>query len=245
MIELYGMQSPNVRKVGILLEELGVDYDLHHVAVFRGDQFEPEFLALNPLGKVPVLVDHGRGAGKPIIESGAILFYLAETYGAFLPQAGMDRYEVMSWLMVQMAAIGPMFGQHNHFQLLGRQAEPYAAARYRNQAKRLYRQLNERLMERKWIAGDSYNIADMAIYPWSLYLERHGCDPQDHTALIRWRDEIDERPAVARSAERFAAAFDQESQATRRAATPEQLDRFFGREADDMPPADFSGITKV
>jgi glutathione S-transferase len=137
MIELHGMFSPNVRKVGIMLEELELDYTLHHVAVFRGDQFEPEFRALNPLGKVPVLVDHDRGDGMPVFESGAILFYLAETYHALLPAHGMARYEVMEWLMVQMAAIGPMFGQHNHFQLLGAQAEPYAAARYRTQAETL------------------------------------------------------------------------------------------------------------
>lgn len=244
MIELYGMQSPNVRKVGIMLEELGLDYQLRHVAVFRGDQFEADFLALNPLGKVPVLVDHRRGEGKPLFESGAILFYLAETYGDFLPQEGMARHEVMSWLMVQMASIGPMFGQHNHFQLLGHQAEPYAAARYRNQARQLYRRLDERLAGRQWIAGDHYSIADMAIHPWSTYLEQHGFDPQDHPALIDWRNRISERPAVARSAERFAAAFNQASTESRRAATPEQLDRFFGREADS-PVVDFMAVTKA
>jgi len=243
MIELHGMSSPNVRKVGILLEELGLDYALHHVAVFRGDQFNPGFLAMSPLGKVPVLIDHTRGDGRPLIESGAILFYLAETYGAFLPASGMDRYEVMSWVMVQMASIGPMFGQHNHFQLLGAQADPYASTRYRSQSQRLYRALDDRLASREWLAGGAYSIADIATYPWALYLEKHGFEPAQHPSLLRWREVIGQRDAVKRSWERFAAAFDQESQQTRRTATPAQLDRFFGRAADD-PPADYSAVTR-
>jgi GST-like protein len=243
VIELYGMSSPNVRKVGILLEELGLDYALHHVAVFRGDQFDPEFLAMSPLGKVPVLVDRTRADGRPLIESGAILFYLAETYGAFLPAGGMDRYEVMSWVMVQMASIGPMFGQHNHFKLLGAQADPYAATRYRSQSQRLYRALDDQLASREWLAGGVYSIADIATFPWALYLEQHGFEPAQHPSLMRWRETIDKRSAVKRSWERFAAAFNEKTQQTRRAATAEQLDRFFGREPGD-PPADYSAVTK-
>jgi GST-like protein len=244
MIELYGMSSPNVRKVGVLLEELGLDYTLHHVAVMKGEQFTPAFRALNPLRKVPVLVDSERGGGKPIIESGAILFYLAETYGAFLPAAGLARYEVMQWLMVQMAGIGPMFGQHNHFQILGAQADPYAAARYRTQSERLYGSLEERLATREWIAGDIYSIADMAIYPWAFYLEQHGFNPAAHPALIRWRDTIAGREAVKRCWSRFAAAFNQASAEARRTATAETLDRFFGRDPGS-PPADYSSILRA
>jgi GSH-dependent disulfide-bond oxidoreductase len=242
VIELLGMGSPNVRKVGIMLEELEVEYVLRHVAVFRGDQFTSDFLSLNPLGKVPVLIDHTRAPAAPIFESGAILFYLAETYGAFLPATGAARYAVMEWLMVQMAAIGPTFGQHNHFQLLGAQAEPYAASRYRSQAELLYRRLDERLSTREWIAGGDYSIADIAIYPWSLYLEQHGFDPAAHAALIRWRDTIGARGAVNRSSERFAAAFDKEGRETRRAATAEQLDAFFHRDPSG-PSADYSSVT--
>jgi GST-like protein len=242
VIELFGMGSPNVRKVGIMLEEVGLDYVLRHVAVFRGDQFDPVFLALNPLGKVPVLIDHTRAPGTPIYESGAILFYLAETYGALLPTGGFARYEIMEWLMVQMSAIGPMFGQHNHFRLLGAQADPYAAARYRTQAKLLYRRLDERLSIREWIAGEAYSIADIAIYPWSLYLEQHGFDPAVHSSLIRWRDSIGAREPVKRSWDRFAAAFDKESQQTRRTASPEQLDAFFNRDSE-VPAVDYSSVT--
>jgi GST-like protein len=243
MIELHGMSSPNVRKVGILMEELGLDYSLHHVAVFGGEQFDPAFLARSPLGKVPVLIDPVRGEGRSLIESGAILFYLAETYGGFLPANGVDRYEVMSWVMVQMASIGPMFGQYNHFRLLGAQADAYAASRYRTQSQRLYHVLDERLRRREWLAGGVYSIADMATYPWALYLEQHGFDPAQYASLVRWRETISRRAAVQRSWERFAIAFNEESQRTRRAASPEQLDRFFGREAD-APPADYSAVTQ-
>jgi len=244
MIELYGMSSPNVRKVGVMLEELGLDYVLRHVAVMQGEQFAPAFRALSPLSKVPVLVDHDRGAGRPIIESGAILIYLAETYGAFLPVAGMGRYEVMQWLMVQMASIGPMFGQHNHFRILGAKADPYAAARYRTQSERLYRCLEERLATREWIAADMYSIADIAVYPWALYLEEHGFDPATHPALVRWRDAIGGREAVKRSWSRFAAAFNQLGQESRRTATAQTLDQFFWRDPGS-PPADYSSILKA
>ena len=244
MIELYGMQSPNVKKVGIMLEEQGLEYRLRHVAVFRGDQFEPDFVRMNPLRKVPVLVDNDRGEDRPVFESGAILFYLAETYGGFLPEQGMDRYEVMQWMVAQMANVGPMFGQVNHFQIVGDQVDPYSLARYRSQSGRLYRILDERLADREWIAGNDYSVADIAIQPWAHYLERHGFPPEEYPALVSWRTRIDERPAVQRMEQRFDEAFSTEADQTRRTASKENLDRFFGREPDN-PDADFSAVTKM
>ena len=236
---LYGMQSPNVRKVVILLEELELPYELRHVAVFKGEQFTPEFLAMNPLAKVPVLVDPR--LGRPLAESGAILFWLAERGGRFLPAEGPDRYEAMQWLMVQMALIGPMLGQLNHFQMLS-QGNDYARGRYAAQAERLYRLLDDRLAAREWIAGDGYSIADIAIWPWATYLEQHGFDPAAHPALLRWRGAIEARPAIARAAARIQAIAPLATE-TRRAATREDLDRFFGRTAA-MPAADYSAVVR-
>ena len=238
---LYGMGSPNVRKVAIMLEELDLAYELRHVAVFKGEQFTPEFLAMNPLGKVPVLLDPK--LGRPLAESAAILFWLAERSGRLLPTSGPDRYEIMQWVMVQMASIGPMLGQLNHFKLLPKDSEPYAFGRYFAQAERLYRLINERLITRDWIAGDDYSIADVATYPWMLYLERHGFDATKFPAMLRWRDSITARQAVMRADQRMSEAFTAISTQTRRAATPEDLDRFFGR-SQDVPSADFSSAIR-
>jgi GST-like protein len=240
-LTLYGMGSPNVRKVVIMLEELELPYTLRHVAVFKGEQFAPEFLAMSPLGKVPVLVDPA--LGRPLAESAAILFWLAEHHCALLPATGADRYEVMQWVMVQMASIGPMLGQLNHFQLLTPRAEPYSYGRYRSQAQRLYRLIDDRLTQREWIAGDAYSIADIATYPWMQYLERQGFEPAEHPALLRWRARIEARPAAQRAHDRMHEAFTEASTQTRKSATAQDLDRFFGR-TPDMPPTDYSSVTR-
>lgn len=240
-ITLYGMNSPNVTKVGIMLEELGLPYIARHVAVFKGEQFTPEFEALNPLGKVPVIVDPL--LGRPLAESGAILMWLAERSGTLLPIEPGPRYEVIQWLMVQMASVGPMFGQLNHFRLLPEGSEPYARARYSAQAERLYGLLDERLAREEWIAGGAYSIADIATHPWAHYVERHGFDPAAYPALIRWRDRIDARPAVVRAKAKLSEAFSELAKADRRGATPAELDRFFGR-TQDMPVADFSAVAR-
>jgi GSH-dependent disulfide-bond oxidoreductase len=237
---LYGVGSPNVSKVTIMLEELGLSYELRPIAVFSGEQFTPGFLAMNPFGKVPVLIDPL--LGRPLYESGAILFYLAERYGEFLPAETADRYEVMQWLTAQMANIGPMFGQLNHFRRALRSGtEPYAEARFAELSRRLYRCLDDRLRGHSWIAGGAYSIADMAIYPWSLYLERHGFATNDYPALIRWRERMSARPAIARSNARFDEAFAETSIRDRKSATDADLDRFFGH-TESAPPADFSAI---
>lgn len=245
---LHGMNSPNVTKVVLMLEECGLDYALRHVAVFKQEQFTPEFLKLNPLGKVPVLEDPR--LGQPLAESGAILHYLAEREGRFLPAAQPARAEVMQWLMVQMANYGPLLGQLNHFRLvLAPGTHPYAEARYAAAAERLYRLLDERLaqqyeMGREWIAGGDYSIADMAVQPWANYLEPHGFDSAAHPHLVRWRAAIAARPAVQRALARAHEGFTAIADKTRKAASSEDLDKFFGR-TEQVPPADFSAVVKM
>jgi GST-like protein len=252
ILVLHGMGSPNVLKVVIMLEELGLTYELRHVAVFAQEQFNPDFLALNPLGKVPVLEDPR--LGQPLAESGAILLWLGEREGKFLPAAQPQslaaRAEVIEWLMIQMANIGPMLGQVNHFDIAQTPVpQDYARARYRAAAAKLYRLLDERLahqklLGREWLAGGDYSVADMATQPWAHYIERHGFDPAEFPALIAWRQRIDARPAVQRAVARASEAFDDAATATRRAASAQDLDRFFGR-TDQVPPADFSTVTKL
>ena len=240
---LHGMNSPNVTKVVIMLEECGLDYALNHVAVFKQEQFRAEFLALNPLGKVPVLEDPRLGV--PLSESGAILLYLAEREGSFLPATQPARAEVVQWLMVQMANHGPMLGQLNHFRLvLASGTNAYAEARYAAAAEKLYRLLDERLATREWIAGGDYSIADMAMAPWANYLEPHGFDAGAHPNLVRWRAAVHARPAVQRALARANEGFTELAERTRKAATAQDLDAFFGR-TETVPPADFSAVVKM
>jgi GST-like protein len=236
---LHGMQSPNVIKCILMLEECGLDYELRHVAVFNQEQFTPGFLAKNPLGKVPVLEDPRLGV--PLAESGAILFWLAEREGKFLPTSQPERAEVMQWLMVQMANYGPMLGQFTHFNIAPPDAAPYARERYRAIAERLNRVLDERLQSRAWIAGGDYSIADMATQPWAYYVERHGFDPAHYPALVEWRQRIEARPAVQRALARAQEAFDEVATRTRKAASAEDLDKFFGR-TGTVPETDYSAV---
>lgn len=196
MIELYGMSSPNVLKVVILLEELGLDYRFIHVDLFAGEQFRDAFQALNPNAKVPVLVDAEEG--DTIFESGAILIYLAEKYGRFLPANGTARYDVLKWLMLQVSTVGPLLGQMNHFNMYAPEGNEYALGRYRREAHRIYTLLDDRLKAEEWLAGD-YSIADIATYPWTDYLERHGFEMKDFLGIARWRGVIEGRDAVQRA----------------------------------------------
>lgn len=242
MIVLHGMGSPNVIKVMIMLEECGLAYETRHVAVFNQGQFAPEFLALNPLGKVPVLEDPR--LGQPLFESGAILMYLAEREGRFLPTVQPVRAEVIQWLMVQMAHVGPMLGQLNHFRsVLGSGTNPYAESRYAAQSEKLYRLLDDRLAAREWIAGREYSIADMAMAPWAGYVERHGFDSAAFPHMMRWLAAVDARPAVIAARARATADFAEVTAQSRKAATPADLDAFFGRTAT-VPPIDFSAVVQ-
>ncbi len=241
-ITLYGVMSPNVVKVAIMLEELGTPYQLRFVALFKGEQFSTEFLAMNPLGKVPVIT--GPGLDRPLAESGAILIWLAEQHGRFLPQNSYDRYEVLQWLMVQMSSIGPMLGQHTHFRLVPAGTEPYALARYRTASEKLYRTLDLRLADREWLAGSDYSIADIATFPWAEYLERHDFPIGDYPHLQRWRDTIGRREAVVRAKSRIVTEFAEISTRQMQEASGKELERFFGR-TEQMPAKDFSAAKQL
>ena len=199
MIDLYSAATPNGQKIHIMLGETGLAYTVHWVDIDRGEQFEPAFLEISPNNKIPAIVDHDGPGGAPLalFESGAILIYLAEKTGRFLPAEPRARAEVLQWLMFQMGGIGPMLGQAHHFRAYARERIPYAIERYTNEAARLYRVLDKRLEGRTFVAG-AYSIADMAIFPWIRLHERQGQDLADYPEIARWFESIATRPAVAK-----------------------------------------------
>jgi len=208
MIDLYYWPTPNGQKVSILLEETGLPYRIVPINIGRGDQFTPEFLALNPNHRMPVIVDRDPAEGTEpvtVIESGAILLYLAEKSGAFLPKPLKERYEAVQWVIWQMANQGPKFGENGHF----RRAEAsgqhgdlsYPRRRFDDEANRLYGVMNMRLRDRPWLAGDAYSIADSAAYPWAAYCDKQGQDIDEFVHVKRWLDAVGSRPAVQRGIE--------------------------------------------
>jgi len=199
MIDLHAWPTPNGYKISILLEELGLPYNVVPVDIGAGDQFKPEFLAISPNNRMPAIVDSDGPDGRPIsvFESGAILWYLADQHGRFLPKETRARTAVHEWLMFQMASVGPMLGQSGHFRQYAPEPIKYAIDRYSNEAKRIWGVLDKRLGGRDWVAGD-YSIADMAIFPWLRFPDRHGVDLEQYPNVKRWRAAIDARPAVQR-----------------------------------------------
>ena len=199
MIDLYTWTTPNGRKVSIMLEELGLPYNTHPINIGKGEQFAPEFIAINPNSKIPAIVDPEGPDGKPIslMESGAILIYLAEKSGKLLPASARARYVALQWLMFQMGGVGPMFGQVHHFLRAAKEPVPYAIERYTTETRRLYGVLNERLKDREYLA-DEYSIADIATYPWTARYEWHKTRLEDFPHVKRWFDAISARPAVQR-----------------------------------------------
>jgi len=199
MIDLYTWPTPNGHKVHIMLEEIGLDYTVIPIDIGRGDQFKPEFLRISPNNKMPALIDRDGPGGKPyaLFESGAILMYLAEKTGRFMPRETAARYTVIQWLMFQMGNVGPMFGQANHFRRWAKLEVPYAIERYTKETHRLYAVMDRRLREVPFLAGD-YSIADIATWPWVMRWEWHGIAWKDYPDLKRWYDEIEARPAVQR-----------------------------------------------
>ena len=202
-IDLYYWPTPNGWKATIILEETGLPYKLVPVDITSGDQFEQEFLRISPNNKIPAIVDPEGPDGEPmsLAESGAILIYLAEKSGRFLPGTPRDGYLVLQWLMFQTGHVGPMLGQAHHFRGYAPEKIPYAIERYTHEAARLYGVMDRRLSETEYFAGEEYTIADMAIYPWLVSHEKQGQDLEDYPALKRWYEGIESRPAVNRALE--------------------------------------------
>ncbi|MDQ5903056.1 MAG: GSH-dependent disulfide-bond oxidoreductase [Pseudomonadota bacterium] len=198
MITLYTWGTPNGRKVSIMLEECGLPYAVRPIDITQGAQFDPAFVAINPNSKIPAIVDDD--GPMTVFESGAILVYLAEKTGCFLPPAGPQRYAVLQWLMFQMGGIGPIFGQTHHFLRFAPEKVPYAIDRYSKETRRLYGVLDKHLGDAEHLAGD-YSIADMATFPWIARHEWQGVDLGDFTNVRRWFDAVGSRSAVKRGME--------------------------------------------
>jgi GST-like protein len=226
MIDFYALTSPNVQKIYIMLEECGLAYQEHFVDVWKGDQFNPEFLKLNPNGRIPVIVDREGPGGKPftVFESGAILLYLAEKTGKFLPKDMAKKYEVIQWLLIQLTSVGPMFGQWTHFKLFAPKGAEYSTTRYTSELKRLYALLEKRLGQVPYLGGQDYSVADIATFPWTRNHDAQGVKWDDHPNLARWFAAINERPAVKAALAKVSAI-----KSTRETASDDDKDRFFAR----------------
>jgi GST-like protein len=201
MIQLYTWGTPNGKKASIMLEEIGMPYEVHPINIGQGDQFKPEYLAINPNNKIPSIIDPDGPGGKPfpLFESGAILMYLAEKSGRLWPADLRQRYTVIQWLMFQMGGVGPMFGQANYFYRLEEKV-PFAIERFHKEALRLYGVLEKALGKNEFLSGE-YSIADIATYPWVWRHEMHHVRLEDFPSVKRWYHSLSDRPAVKRGME--------------------------------------------
>ena len=199
MIDLYSWKTSNGKKASIMLEECGLEYTIHPINIGQDDQFTAEFSAINPNSKIPAIIDQDGPDGKPytVIESGAILMYLAEKTDKFMPKEMAARYEVIQWLMFQMGGIGPIFGQVHHFKRAAKEQVPYAINRYYTECRRLYEVVDGRLEGREYLAGD-ISIADFATLPWVFRFDWQEIDLNDFPNVKRWYDKLMARPALAR-----------------------------------------------
>ena len=233
MIDVYGFSGPNIMKVHIALEETGLPYKSIEVNVLKSDQFTPEFTALNPNQKIPVIVDHDGYGGKPftLFESGAILLYISEKTGKLVPADPEGRMKAIQWLFQQHGGMGPMGGQLAHFYRFapkGLNVE-YSEKRYRSENNRLYDLYDSQLALRPYIAGDSFTIADIAIWPWIGYHELHNLDLNRRKHLKAWYDKIAERESVKRVQAAYDGRLMSNSEIEEEASSPDALDRFFRR----------------
>ncbi|MGI2903251.1 glutathione binding-like protein [Tolypothrix sp. VBCCA 56010] len=195
MIDLYTFTTPNGRKASVMLEEVELPYNVHKIDITKNEQFTPEYIAINPNSKIPAIID--QDTDMKVFESGAILIYLAEKTGKFLPVDQKNRFQVLEWLMWQMGGVGPMSGQLNHFKRFAPEKIPYAIARYEKETLRLYSVLDKQLADKEFICGD-YSIADIATYPWISIYESQGLTLDNHPNLKRWVETVQQRPAVQR-----------------------------------------------
>ena len=204
MIDLYYWTTPNGHKVSLFLEEAGLPYKVHPINIGQGDQFKPDFLKIAPNNRIPAIVDQrpaDGGAPISLFESGAILLYLAEKTGQFIPKDLRGRQEALQWLFWQMGGLGPMAGQNHHFSQFAPEKIPYAIKRYVDETARLYGVLDRRLADRAFVAGEDYSIADMAIYPWIVSHKWQSQRLEDFPHVQRWFNSIKERPATVRAYE--------------------------------------------
>jgi GST-like protein len=195
MIDFYTFTTPNGRKISIMLEEVGLPYNVHKIDIRKNEQFTPEFVAINPNSKIPAIVD--QDTGITVFESGAILIYLAEKTGKLFPNSQKERFQVLSWLMLQMGSVGPMLGQLNHFKKYAPEKIPYAIERYEKETLRLYSVLDGQLAKGEFLCGE-YSIADIATYPWIAIYPFQGLTLDSHPNLKRWVETMQQRPAVER-----------------------------------------------
>jgi GST-like protein len=232
MITLYGSGTPNVQKILFFLGETGLPYRLQRMHMLAGDGRTPEFRAINPNGKVPAIVDHNGPGGRPytLFESGAILLYLAEKTGRFWPQDMAERYDMIQWLMWQMAGVGPMFGQAIHFWIYAPpEHQAYGRSRYYTELQRLAEVMENRLAAAPYLAGDKFSLADIAVFPWTRRLpDVFGVKPEQHPNLVRWQAAIEARPGW-QAVKTICQDLLREDLANTRAAPADQIDRFMGR----------------
>jgi GST-like protein len=200
MYDIYNWPTSNGRKINIMVEELGVEYKIHPIPIGKDAQFTPEFTALNPNQKIPAVIDQDGPGGKPytLFESGAILMYMAEKHGKFMPTEMAARYEVVQWLMFQMGGVGPNFGQAHHFRRAAPEKVPYAIDRFTRETRRLWGVMNDRLAGRDWFANNEYSIVDMAIFPWTMRYEWQGISLDEFPNMKRWYEAMEARPGVQR-----------------------------------------------
>ncbi len=202
MIDLYYWTTPNGHKISLFLEEAGLPYNVHPINISQGEQFQPHFLKIAPNNRIPAIVDHTPAdGGEPLslFESGAILLYLAEKTGKFLPKDLRGRQTALQWLFWQMGGLGPMAGQNHHFSQFAPEKIPYAIKRYIDETARLYGVLNKQLAENEFVAGSEYSIADMAIYPWIVSHKWQSQNLEDFPHVLRWFNHIKDRPATVKA----------------------------------------------